>query len=158
MVPMCFSRLDASTDMQHELLGSLRDLTWPWPEVKFWHWHVNANLCIFRCVSARETRWCPNYVSSFLSSKLICENHFAKKYFLILPTPIAEPVEVRSSLTTCQRKSSKEAIECFFPRPPICNSFWANGTFPKNYDIFAIFYLWWPLLTSHDDLTSKWPK
>ena len=37
MGPMCFTRTDASTDMhlQHDLLGSPRELTWSWPEVKF---------------------------------------------------------------------------------------------------------------------------
>ena len=31
---------DASTDMQHDLLGSTRDLTWPWPEAEYWPDHA----------------------------------------------------------------------------------------------------------------------
>ena len=52
----CVFCKDASNDMQYDLFGSTRDLTWPWPEVKFW-----------------------NYVSSFLSWKVISEKSFLQK-------------------------------------------------------------------------------
>ena len=69
----------ASTDMQCHLLVATRDLTWPWPEVKFRHWHFKFNIYLLRRVSTRGTRCCQSYVTSFLSSKVICEKPFCKK-------------------------------------------------------------------------------
>ena len=79
MVPMCFTRTDASTDMQYDLLGYTRDLTWHWPEVKFWHWPLKVNMYTFRSASTRGTWCCQNYVTIFLSSKVIREKHFFTK-------------------------------------------------------------------------------
>ena len=76
MAPMCFSRLDTSTYMQYDLLAQTRDLTWPWPEVKFWNWpflRSICTMCIFRHISTRGTWCCQNHVTSFLSSKVMCE-------------------------------------------------------------------------------------
>ena len=70
MVPMCFSRTNTSLDMQHDLLGSTRDLTWPWPEVKLRHWPMRVNMYKFRRVSTRGTWCCPNYSPFFLSLDL----------------------------------------------------------------------------------------
>ena len=36
VISLCSSCQHASPDMQHDLLGPTCDLTWPWPEVKFW--------------------------------------------------------------------------------------------------------------------------
>ena len=82
MVPMCFSRTDAVTDMQHDLLGSSRDHTWPWPEVKVSHWYLKVKLYIFRRILTSGTRCCQNYVTSFLSSKVISEKKSCKSVFL----------------------------------------------------------------------------
>ena len=73
MAPMYFSRRDASTDMQHGIPGSRRDLKWPWPEVKIWPRLSKVNMHIFRRVSTTGTRWSPNYNARFLSSKVISE-------------------------------------------------------------------------------------
>ena len=74
MVPIYFLGKDASNDIHCHLPGSTCDLTWPWPEVKFWHWPFKVNMYIFRRVSTRGI-WC--YVPHFLSSKRIWE----KRYF-----------------------------------------------------------------------------
>ena len=89
MVPMCFSRTDASTDMQHDLRGVTRDLTWPWPEAKFWHWPFKAKMCILRRVLTSGARCCQDYVTSFPSSKVICKKkHFSKKRYFDLYWPL----------------------------------------------------------------------
>ena len=69
---------DSSTDMQHDLLVSRRDLKWPWPEVGFWPRLSKANMHIFRGVSTSGARLRPNYFASFHSSKVISEK---KKHF-----------------------------------------------------------------------------
>ena len=90
LVTMCFSCQDASTDMQHDQSGSRRDLTWPWPEVKFWPRHFKINMHIFRQVSAGGTRWRPNYFASLLTSRVVCEKSFlSKRLFWHLLTPTA---------------------------------------------------------------------
>ena len=53
LVPMCFFRRDASTDMQHDLSGLPRDLTWPWHEVKFWYYFFRST-CIYFDASRRD--------------------------------------------------------------------------------------------------------
>ena len=153
---MCFSRTDASIDMQYDLLGVTRDLTWPWPEVKFWHWPFKVNMYIFLCVSTRGTRCCQNYVTSFLSLKVVSEKPFLQKS-AILPffTSVAWPVEVKSFLTTCQRNICKRSIECFFPRHATYNRFWVMKHFRRNNMTLRQI---WPLVTSGDlniDLREK---
>ena len=49
VVSLCLSCYDASNGMQHDLLGSIFDLTWPWPEVKYWH-DLSRSPCI--CLGA----------------------------------------------------------------------------------------------------------
>ena len=56
MVPMCFSCANASIDIQYDLLGPTRDLTWPWSEVKFWLWSFKVNMYIFRRVSHDDVK------------------------------------------------------------------------------------------------------
>ena len=76
LVPMCFSRPEASTDMQYDLSGSQRNLTWPWPEIKFSTWFFKVKMRIFRRVSAREIRLRPNYFADISSSKVIRDELF----------------------------------------------------------------------------------
>ena len=68
LVSVRFSRLVASTDMEHKLSGSPRDLMRLWPDVKICHFWVDMH--IFRRVWTRETRWLPNYFAGFLVQKL----------------------------------------------------------------------------------------
>ena len=44
---------------------------WPWPEVRYWLWSSMVTIYMSRRVLPRGTRWCPNYASRFLSSKVI---------------------------------------------------------------------------------------
>ena len=89
MVPICFSWTDASTDMQCDLLVPTRDLTWPWPEVKFGYRPFKVNVYLFRWVSTSRTRCCPNSLTSFLISKVICEKrHFRKKKLFNISWPL----------------------------------------------------------------------
>ena len=75
MVPICFSRKDASIDIQYDLIGLTCDLTWPWLEVKFWYWPFKVHKYMFRRVSTRGTRCCQNYVPI----ALLVLKGFAKK-------------------------------------------------------------------------------
>ena len=70
---MCFPRRDASTDMQHDLFGSLRDIDlWS----KFDTGLLMPTCTFFRRVWKRETRWGSIFLYIFLFKSL-----FAKKTF-----------------------------------------------------------------------------
>ena len=51
----------------------------PWSEVKFWRWPFMISMQIFRRVLTRGTRWHPNCVTTFVSSKIIWKKTFSPK-------------------------------------------------------------------------------
>ena len=50
--------------------------------------HIAQIAYILRCVSASGTRCWQNYVTIFLSSKVICEKHFCKRRYFHLSWPL----------------------------------------------------------------------
>ena len=72
-VSLCLSRKDASTDMQYDLPGSfITSSHLTWPKVKFSTWPFEVKMHTFRCLLTRGIRWCFEFFSIFLSSKVIC--------------------------------------------------------------------------------------
>ena len=77
MVIICFFRKGASTDMQYGLLGSTRDLMWPWPEVEIWHWLFNVNMYVYKAFRREE-----HDAAKVMPLAFLVQNLFAKKTFL----------------------------------------------------------------------------
>ena len=157
MVPVCFPRTDASTNMQHDLLGLTCDLTWPWPEVKFWHWPFKVKMYIFWRVLTSGTRCWQNYVTSFPSSKVICKKTvFAKKRYFHIYWPLwPNPLKVGQFRRHACERAWKGLSSAFFRSllPIICSEIMThfrknNMTLRQN----------WHLMTSGDlniDLSEK---
>ena len=78
MAPMRLSCTDASTDMPYELLGSTRDLIWPWPEVKFWNWPLRSK-CTHFDASWRKEHDAAKIISPAFLFQVICKKLFCKK-------------------------------------------------------------------------------
>ena len=68
-------------------IGSPRGLLWPWPDVKLWPWLFMGKMHIFRHVLTRGTRWPPNYVTRFLSSKVFAKTIFVQNHYFYLSWP-----------------------------------------------------------------------
>ena len=93
---------------------------WGWPTwVTMWPWALNLNLSsnfdldlnvlsmhIFWRILTKGTRWYPDYVTSFLSSKV-----------------------------SWKKRNKSRASVCFCPQPAACYSFWDNDAFSKTYCI-----------------------
>ena len=77
LISMCLSRRDASTDMQHDLSRSRRNLDLRSNVDLDLSMHMHMHM--FRRVLTRGTRWRSKYSASFLSSKLIREKPFYQK-------------------------------------------------------------------------------
>ena len=145
LVSTCFSRRDASTDMQHDLSSSRHDL-----DLKS---NFDLDLSRSTCICF-DAPWQEEHDSvriiplAFLVQKLFAINDFCqKRLFWPFLTSIAYSVEDSSNLTTFWRKSSSRAINCAFPQPPTYNSFRNNSSFPKTYGMsrnLTFDDLWWP--------------
>ena len=104
-LPLTFDRTEierrgwsqcVSLTQTHRLICNMtylawHELTWPWPEAKFWHWPFTVKIYIFRCVLTSGTRCCQHFVHSFPSSKVICKKKtfLQKALFLPLLTSLA---------------------------------------------------------------------
>ena len=135
--------------MQHDQLCSSRDLTWLWAEVKFWHRHFIVNMNIFRLISRRGTRWCPNCVTGSIRLRVNCENHF----FFTKQSTIFTLLNLYS-LTYWSKVNSGvpsrvvKVLLSTFSAVSILYWLWDIGTFQKKYGI--------SLFLTVDDLC--WPQ
>ena len=85
MVPMCFSRTDAWTDMQHDLFGSTRDPTWPDVRSNS-DINISRSKCTYFDVSWLQEHDCSKIMSlAFLGQKLFAKKLFLCKKKLFLP-------------------------------------------------------------------------
>ena len=145
---MSFSCRDALSDMQHDLSGSPRDLTWPWLEVKF---DINffRSTCMYSDASRRQEH---DGVRIWFLAFLV-QTLFAKKTFLSSFTflEIWSLTQDGAILTTCERKKVK-SYRLHFSAASHLYSFWDNSTFPKKYGI--------SLNLTFDDLWKPqyWPE
>ena len=156
LVSLCFSRRDASDDMQHDLFWWPWPWPWPWPEVKFWPWPFKVKRYIFRSLSTSWTRWCHFYFRISIIKKVITEKQSSGKTEIFsLMTSGAKTIDLRSNLSEKRYWGLKRATRCFFRIPPSCHTFWdICECLRKNRDFLNI----WPLVTSGDlnvDLGEK---
>ena len=117
MVPMCLSRTDASTDMQSDLLGSARDLTRPWPEVKYWP-DSSRSPCICFDAPCREdhddARILPQ---AFLVRKVFAKKLFARNsYFAVFGPITPEPLKLAQIWWHGIERTAQEVSNVFFPQ------------------------------------------
>ena len=153
-VSLCFSRRDASDDMQHDLFWWPWPWPWPWPEVKFWPWPFKVKRYIFWTLSTSWTRWCHFYLRISIIKKVINEKRSRCKTIIFsLMTSGAKTIDLRSNLSEKRYWGLKRATRCFFRIPPSYHTFRDNREcLRKNRDFLKI----WPLVTSGDlniDLT-----
>ena len=86
-VPMCFPYKDASTDMQHDLLGPTWDLMLTWQEVKHSPWPL-INMQAFRRLSTKEIRQRSLFRPDLFVWKLFANNLFCQKGYFNLSWPL----------------------------------------------------------------------
>ena len=156
---MCFSRRDASTDMQHDLSGSKGNLTWPWPKAKFWPWLFKVKMHIFRRVSTSGTRWRPNYFASFLCSKVIREKKlFLSKTSILTFLDLYRPFEnTERVFSHFSERVSQEIWNALFRGLLSMIVSEITARFRRKYKISLNFDLPWPLVTSTLTWAKNWP-
>ena len=81
MLSLCLSCRDASTDMQHNLLGSTSHLTWPYPRSNEYLTVKVIMYMLWRDLM-RGTQCCLSYLPIFLSFKVMCKELFPPKRLL----------------------------------------------------------------------------
>ena len=124
-VSLCSSCQDASTDMRHDLLGPACDLTWPWPEVKYWPDHLRSpGTYMIRRTLTRGTRWYTNQAASLFSSKVSTTNVFVKTETLFWRFwPLAaKPLMLAQIWCNVSERTAQE-LSNVFSRPLSYNSF-----------------------------------
>ena len=115
MVSLCSSCQDASPDMQHDLLGSTCDLTWPWPEVKFWPDPPRSPSTCFDAARREEHDGAWIKPLACLVQKLFAKNFFAKKgYFGVLWPLAAKPLTLAQIWWHIGERSAPELSNAFF--------------------------------------------
>ena len=101
MVSLCWSCQHASPDVQHDLLGSTCDHTWPWPEVRILTRPFKVTINMFQRALTRRARGSKNYAVSFLSWIVICKtNDFAPNGYFYFLIPGAKTVDASSNPMT----------------------------------------------------------
>ena len=121
MVSLCSSCHNASPDMQHNLLGSTCDLTWPWPDVKFspqvkfwpFHFSMSPSTCI-------DAPWREEYEGAWIQplaclvQKLFAKNVFAKKgYFGVCLPLAAKPLTLAQFWLHVSERTAQELSNVF---------------------------------------------
>ena len=148
IVSMCFLCIDASTDMQYDILGWSRDLTEPWLKVKFWHWRLRSTYIDFDAARQGQDDG-GKIMSLLLSSKVICENPFfcrKKRWFDsfdLCNLSCSSEVGSKDTLAKEQQKNYRVLFRVLLPiiGYEIITHFWRNITFS---DILAFNDLCWP--------------
>ena len=140
MVPICLTHQGASTDTQHDLVGSPRDLDL----------RLNFDLdllrspCICFDVSRREKHDGAKIIAlPLLGKNISVKNISPKRSFWHLMTPGAKTIYPSSNLRARCRKSAQKVIACFFGSALAAIVSGIVGTFMKN--IYK-----WHILTFHD--------
>ena len=82
VVSLCLSCRDASTDMQHDILGSKCDLTWSWSRVKCWPNRSKLSYICFDAPWREEHDDARNMWLGFLFQKLFAKTFLSKLAFL----------------------------------------------------------------------------
>ena len=152
VVSLYLSCQDASANIQHDLFGSICDLTWPRPDFICWP-SRSVIMNALRSALRRGTTWCPNYVASSLCSKVIRKkkNTFPQNRYFDICWPFAPQPLMSANFDGKSAKEQFNSYRVLFPRPLIYNGFGDNDTFPKKYEN------WLNLTFTHLQWPQHWP-
>ena len=113
----CSPCQDASPHMQHDLLGSTItcNLTWPWPEVKFWHDLSRSPGTCFDAAWREEHDVAWIRTLACLVQKLFSKILFPQKgFFGVFWTLAAKPLRLAQIWLNLNERTAQELTNAFF--------------------------------------------